>query len=455
MNSQDYSSPAEPEAEPNWRPSPAIDRHPETTSKEIPAGKYVSSARLIEFPRRPFRSEDEALFDWLKREYEFVENPFIATDAERDTFLRYHYLAVPAFSECLHRCHTVVVAAPGSGKTALLLALERHFQDSFIARRVLCVTHRVQTDGTDVPVVDRERTCDSVIRSLARYAFVALAQFGYALKNDLGGQYVRNLAGWFDQYLSATTWRSDLREGIETGSLRQILSTLSFEVDESLPPALEGTISSSWLRTWHDALTREKSTQISTSGNASSEERLAQFTNLLTNLGIRDIYLGIDGIDPSDGEDPQKTVRTHLEPYLDWLSGRKVIPHLYLKLFMPNDLGDASAVRRAFDFPDNLILIELRWKRAQLRELLRARLEFASDGVVRSLNQLVAAKGRDLDRIVIDGGYERRGRRSRRVTTPRELLHRTRSLLVEHGVKATRLEKQTRATAIDWASATM
>lgn len=400
-------------------------------------GEPATLPMVIQADDRAGQNEDEVLAAWLRDNFEFTENPFLATEAERDGFLRRHFLAIPAFSTCLNIGHALVVAAPGSGKTALMLALSRHFADSFAARKVLGVSHKVRVGRSGMWPADPYRTPTDVLESVARRAFVVLSQYGYELPRLTSRPGLSAaLATWFDIYLGVH-WRDCLRSAMESGSLEQVIVALAigFEYDPAAPPLAAGTVSRTWLGTWLALLDDagcDPDPRFSPQRDADEPRHdLETFINLLVEVGIREVIVGVDGFDPFSGGNPAQVVKRFFAPYRGLLDPPCAVPHLYFKVFLPDDGERRGVFLRNLEVPDGVEIVDLRWGRAQFRALLRARLSLASGGVIRSLNQMLSDSRRDCDRLVIDGGFSGSGRHIARAQTPRQLLDSARMVLVE------------------------
>lgn len=384
--------------------------------------------------------EDDSLFAWLRDRHEFTSNPFPPTDTERDGFLQRHFLSLPVFRDCLTLAHSVILGATGSGKSALAWAQTRHFSDTFTARRVLGVTHtvRLPAEGTRPP--DRSEYLRQFLESVVRQSFIALAQFGHVLPRLTADPALAAVfADWFDAYLPYLDWRQDLNAAAETESLRQVLTSLDVGFDADAPPAAPGTVNGVWLRKWlaliDDPACEPDSRFALPVAPTEPFDRVRVYVALLIEVGVREVVLAVDGFDPFGDKRPADTIRAFLRPLLGLLRAPGRIPHLFFKLFVPDDIGNANDARTTLELSPSVDVIALKWRREQLRDLLKARLSYASGGVVKSLNQLTNDPANDYDTYVLEGGYRRRGVLTRRARTPREVLDRARILIVAHWMR--------------------
>jgi len=120
------------------------------------------------------------------------------------------------------------------------------------------------------------------------------------------------------------------------------------------------------------------------------------FLELVEAMGFAGVYLLVDGLDFAyetqvSGENALSLIKPLLEAMLE-LESRRV----FLKAFLPEE--HIAMIGSSFSY----LSVTIEWDKPFLKELIRRRLQVASDGSIASLDALCSPPLRDLDELILE-----------------------------------------------------
>jgi hypothetical protein len=375
-------------------------------------------------------SSQERVNLWLAS-FGITYDPFRKYASELDTHLEDYYLDPANFDAAFMPAHSFVYAKSGAGKTAAQLRLATHFQSAFLADRAFSFAYLIPDGIAKTPPPTLDGHIPYLIRAAVRALFAMLAELGNELLQldaPQSVELVQRLIWYFDKcYPLLSEWRDDLSAAIQDHSLKQALASLDFRHDDTMPPALKGTVNMKWLIRWqhklqtlaplapmgHDAVVRDVDMTMA---------HWQDLRQLMHQVGIRDIVVLVDGVDAKPGlSRPIQTMQKVAEPLAKAVTANALGDEVFLKLFLPIEIW--PRIMQVVGPGYQRFVLE--WQADSLKQLISKRLSQASSDLILSVNQLAekeVTQGFNLEDYLI----EQSGR------MPRQLIHTLEKMFETH-----------------------
>ena len=353
------------------------------------------------------------------------QNPFDATyfDAGADPFLSRYLVGHHAFEAIRHDQPAIVFAPVGGGKSAFRARLARACRVGEDGRRILPVVYSMPRP------TELLRTANSLDRHL------------HFISQAIAGELLLTLAYAPTKYLSLD---AQARQAVATqitanfvGSIPRYLAQLHHEgtidsIVSFVDPSASRLIAQpapEELRLFCQEMQSEckaAGEQVATLRQLSATERFQQLLALAKDLlDFQALYLLVDGVDAYIEASEQD--RRRVPEFLDVLfrqTGLWAEEHFFVKYFLPTEfltplrftdiLGPAQII--------DLKLVHIEWTPDMLDEMLRQRLNFASQGRFDNLDAICAADLRNVQAEIIEAAQP----------LPREVLALAERLLLNH-----------------------
>lgn len=356
-----------------------------------------------------FQNQAEKIEQWL-HQYGFTYNPFQFPNSERDANLTRHFVEYPDFEKTLGLDDWLFFARTGDGKTATRLWLQSYYRDAVSDHNAFAFSYLIPQEIALDPPSDISGHVEAILTAAVRHAFVFFALRGVDLPNLQDDQQAAALAHefavYFDEYYGLlNSWREDLQQALADYSLHQVIRNLSPVYDELEVLETGGSVNPLWLKRWLHLLNTPYADAQHTL-TATPLQRWQRFCALIQATGMPTILILVDGVDvkPSatraaaalvgqqvEQLSGQANIVDHMEsiihPLLAVIADKTLGKQLIWKLFLPTELYLPLSTLLSKSINHAILF----WDNARLRQLLKFRLNAATNNTVSTLLQLSEA----------------------------------------------------------------
>lgn len=350
-------------------------------------------------------------------------NPFEHLEASADTRLSQYMVRVGLPSDIARDNIVLVTAPPGGGKTALRIYVAQDCWSRIGVSHPLPVP--IVPDQPEIlAATTPEEGYRFLLTAVARALLIGLAHRPQRFF-DLDATDKRFLAGVWDALLPSPLAR--YRRVLSTGGgspsvLADILDRTYHIEGASAPATIERFCGELEVAGRHQTLLQ-----------GTYHELFTQMVTLVTHsMEFTGIYLLFDGVDAFPAKDVTAIADWCRRVY-HWSIGYQ---HVYPKFFLPDDIGKRFA-NLIGDQENALTVIPLTWDEQRLVQIIRTRLEVASQGRVRSLDTIAEPTLSNIEKKLVDQLPR---------PLPREALVMAETLLIQY---AKRTRGQTPLSSLD------
>lgn len=301
-------------------------------------------------------------------------NPFVALDASQDPFIPFYLIDHNQFNTINGDFISFVFAPPGCGKSAFRVRLARDCRVGKDGRKIFPIVY-------NLPVFDSLKISSGIhYEALARSA--ALELLLYVLYHP--SLFVNNedLLIEIQHVFDNNFFINYIQQMVEVGSIQPLLDAFDRTANFLPNPPKENDMSLLAKKLQSHRLPHFSAYKMS------PKERLDQVLSLvIKKLGYESVYILVDGV---DGYFETGTNADTAVDAIDWLlrqSGEWQNNRIYIKYFLPSDVQPALEGRFPLLTSESKI-VGISWNVDSLSEVIRQRLQEASDGKYSSLRAI-------------------------------------------------------------------
>jgi len=307
----------------------------------------------------------------------FLWHPFEQLDAAQEEHLQEYFIELPRFWEVSGRAHTVLYAPLGGGKTAARRMLEQQCLAGEIEGTLVVVCDdfaRVLRQAGGNP---RDVTAEMLTEEIMRRA--ADIVFEHWMENIESFQETTAFhRRWVACFLD--DWEARCDETLHKLGLEEAVSVQ--QVQEEPPEVLMSRVEEDYWP-WVRMLSALSLLRREPPEERTASEWLERLGGVARQLGFETVYMLFDRVDGLSQTARPESCADLVRPLLD-ATALLSVPDVYFKLFLP--LETRSLLEKMASIRSQRVVeVEAKWDEEKLGELLKRRLQIASEKRIEAL----------------------------------------------------------------------
>lgn len=357
---------------------------------------------------------NDQVSNWLKHYYGFNFNPFDADllNAGSDAQLPYYIVGHEAFSTLWGDWPSFMFAPAGGGKTAFRTRLARACRIKQDNRKIFPITYKFPD-----PAQLKANTINSHVQFLC-----------YAVASELLLQLAYKPHRYFELSDAHKQTVRRLLDANLPGSLNHFLAQLNEHesiapLADAFDPTAHGLINPPDPKEIRQFCAHLGNLPLPKQVELSAEEQFEQLVTFIRGpLAYQAVYMLVDGVDAyiETAENLEQSAALLL-PFINQIENWAA-KKIFAKFFLPDDLQPQIFTQLNEPLTSKVKSVTINWDSSMLIQMLRERVNFASDGMFNSLDAISTPDLYQIEKKLVDIAGP----------LPRNVLLLVQQLLVEH-----------------------